>query len=84
MRALKFLAHVGNHLREYDIHVHNRWVGAVALTADQMVLSVQVRIVRAKGTLAGEARKLRVERRAFLWLALEPAGPAQPMRGSCR
>ena len=26
MRALSFVTHVGNHLREYDLHVYNRWV----------------------------------------------------------
>ena len=55
--ALRFLAHVGNHLREYDLHVHERWVGVVAFAADQIVLGVQVRIVRAKVVKAGETSK---------------------------
>jgi hypothetical protein len=63
MRALSFVAHVGNHLREYDLHVLGRWVGDVAFAADQMVLAVQVRIVGAKVMMAGETSKGRVQGR---------------------
>src|SRR5665213_2531182 len=55
--ALRFVANVGNHLREYDLHVRERWVGDVAFTAAQIVLGVQVRIVRAKVVKAGETGK---------------------------
>jgi hypothetical protein len=57
MRALSFVAHVGNHLREYYLYVLDRWVGDVALAADQIVLGVQVRIVRAKVVKADETSK---------------------------
>ena len=55
--ALRFVAHVGNHLREYDFHVRERWIGDVAPAADQVVVGVQVRIVRAKVVKAGETSK---------------------------
>ncbi|MDQ2950607.1 MAG: hypothetical protein M3Y27_32530, partial [Acidobacteriota bacterium] len=63
MLALSFVAHVGDHLREYTLHVFRRWVGDIALAADEMVLGVQVRIVRAEYTLAGETSKGRVQGR---------------------
>ena len=57
MRALSLVAHVGNHLREYYLDVLDRWVGVVALAADQIVLGVQVRIVRTKVVKTGKTRK---------------------------
>jgi hypothetical protein len=66
MRALSFVAHVGNHLREYYLYVLDRWVGDVALAADQIVLGVQVRIVRAKVVKAGETSKDSIDGR-HLW-----------------
>ena len=57
MRALSCASYMGNHLREYDLYVHERWFGDVALAADQIVLGVQVRIVMAKVMMAGETSK---------------------------
>ena len=57
MRALSFVAHVGNHLLEYDLNVRERWVGDVALAANQIILGIQVRIVRAKVVKANETSK---------------------------
>ena len=48
---------MGNHLREYYLDVLDRWVGVVALAADQIVLGVQVRIVRTKVVKADETSK---------------------------
>jgi len=61
--ALAFVAHVGHDLREYNLHVYERWVGHVAFAADQMVLGVKVRIVVAKVMMAGETSKGRVQGR---------------------
>ena len=63
VRALSFVAHVGNHLRECDLHVLGRWVGDVAFAADQMVLVVQIRIIVAKVMMAGETSKGRLQGR---------------------
>jgi len=57
MRPLRFVANVGNHLREYDLNVRERRVGDVALAANQIILGIQVRIVRAKVVKAGETSK---------------------------
>jgi len=57
MRPLNFVAHVGNHLREYDLNVRERRVGDVALAANQIILGIQVRIVRAKVVKASETSK---------------------------
>jgi hypothetical protein len=54
---LNFVAHVGNHLREYDLNVRERRVGDVALAANQIILGIQVRIVRAKVVKANETSK---------------------------
>ena len=53
---------MGNHLREYDLHVGKRWIGDVALAADQIVRGVQVGIVRAKVVKAGETSKDSIDR----------------------
>jgi hypothetical protein len=57
MRPLRFVANVGNHLREYDLNVRERRVGDVALAANQIILGIQVRIVRAKVVKANETSK---------------------------
>ena len=57
---------MGNHLREYDLHVRERWVGDVAFAADQAVLGVQVRIVRAKVVKVGETGKDSIDGR-HMW-----------------
>jgi hypothetical protein len=66
MRSQSLVAHVGNHLSEYDLYVLDRWVGDVALAADQIVPGVQVRIVRAKVVKAGETSKDSIDGR-HLW-----------------
>src|ERR1019366_8791979 len=57
MRSQSLVAHVGNHLSEHDLYVLDRWVGDVAFAADQIILGVQVRIVRAEVVKAGETSK---------------------------
>src|ERR1019366_3335356 len=66
MRSQSLVAHVGNHLREYDLNILDRWVGDVAFAADQIVRGVQVRIVRAKVVKAGETSKDSIDGR-HMW-----------------
>ena len=71
MRSQSLVAHVGNHLSEHDLYVLDRWVGEVAIAADEIVLGVQVRIVRAKVVKAGETGKDSIDGR-HVWASTTP------------
>ena len=61
LAGASFVAHMGDHLGEYALDVLQGWVGDVALAADQIILGVQVGVIPAERTLAGETGKGSIE-----------------------